>query len=118
MTEREIRESISGHDARNAELRRTIRAKGVALDEQRSVEHHFWAPNQTNAAELARELYNHGYLVLAISPTELEDGSVCWNVEAETKRTPEEAASHETSEELVRLAAQFNGSYDGWGTSL
>jgi regulator of RNase E activity RraB len=118
MTEREIRESINGHDARNAELLATIRDKGIALDEERSVEHHFWAPNQTNAAGLARELYNYGYMVLAISPTQLEDGSTWWNVEAEIKRAPGDAASHETSEELIRLAAQFDASYDGWGTSI
>ena len=118
MTENEIRESINAHDARNAELLRTIVEKGIALDRERSVEFHFWAPNQTNAAGLAKELYNYGYLVLAISPTQVEDGSTWWNVEAEIKRTPEDAASRETSEGLVRLATQFEGSYDGWGTSI
>jgi regulator of RNase E activity RraB len=118
MTEKEIRENISGQDARNAELLRTISEKDVPLDEERPVEHHFWAPSQTSAAELAKELYGYGYLVLAISPAQLEDGSTWWNVEAEIKRTPGDAASHETSEELVRLAAQFDASYDGWGTSI
>jgi regulator of RNase E activity RraB len=117
-TEVEIRNSISGHNARNAELLRHIQEKGVAIGEIRSIEHQFYAQGQKNAALLARELYNRGYLVLVLAPPGAEDDSDYWNVEVGIQRTPAEAASHSVTEELVRLAAKFDADYDGWGTLI
>ena len=109
---------LKGHDGRNEELLRTLQTRGVALDKARSVEYHFWANSQREAAMLAKELYNRGFLVLAISPVDGADGSQSWNVEAGATHAPAVAASRETSEDLTRLAAQFDAIYDGWGTSL
>ena len=116
MTEQEIQESIRGHDTRNAELLRTLQDEGVALDVERSVDHHFWSSGQMSAALLGKELYASGYLILEMSPP--QDNSGWWNVEAGMKRTPNEAASHNLTETLVRLAARFDSVYDGWGTSI
>jgi len=118
MTENEIKGILRGHDDRNEELLRTLQTKGVALDKGRSVEHHFWANSQREAAMLAKQLYDRGFLVLAISTVGTEDGSKLWNVEAEVEQAPSVAASRDMSEELTRLAAQFDAVYDGWGTSI
>jgi regulator of RNase E activity RraB len=118
MTESEIRAIIRGHEKRNAELLRSLRLKGVALNEARPVEHHFWANSQGDAALLARELYDRGYLVLAISPVTTVDGAGMWNVEAGVEQTPSVAASRDVTEELSRLAARSDSVYDGWGTSI
>jgi len=67
---------------------------------------------------LAKELYGRGYLILVVSPTNMEGGSVWWNVEASLNRTISEAIARDTTEALVRLAARFECIYDGWGTSL
>ena len=98
----------------------TMRDMGLDLQQSRSVEHHFLAENQQNASLLARALYEKGYLILMLAPSDSEDGShsSCWNVEAQVQHTPEEAASSLISEELVRLAAQFDAVYDGWGTPV
>jgi regulator of RNase E activity RraB len=74
--------------------------------------------SQDEAAHLAKDLYNRGFLVLAISPVADEDGTKFWDVEARIQETPSVAASRQTSEELTRLSAQFDALYDGWGTSI
>lgn len=112
-----IRDSLAGHAERNASLLQDLKRKGAQLDAPRSIEHHFWADDQMSAALLAKKLYGLGYLVLVISPTE-DDGSRLWNVEAGFDRSLEDAGSERVTEDLVRLAAQFDATYDGWGTSI
>jgi regulator of RNase E activity RraB len=63
-------------------------------------------------------LYLRGFLVLVICPVNAEDNSELWNVEAGRDETPEEAASQNSVEDLVRLGARFEAEYDGWGTSI
>jgi regulator of RNase E activity RraB len=118
LDEAEIQENMTGHAERNAALIEDLRRKGVDLGATRSVEHHFWANDQQGAALLAQELYKRKYLVLAISPVDAEDGSKLWNVEAAMKRTLADAAKPKLTEELVRLAARFDATYDGWGASI
>ena len=120
LSEESIQENIAGHESRNPELLATMRDMGIDLQQSRSVEHHFLAESQHNASLLARALHEKGYLILMLSPVDSEDASNSnpWNVEAGIQRTPEEAASSLISEELVRLAAQFDAVYDGWGTPV
>jgi regulator of RNase E activity RraB len=118
MDEVDIQESMAGHAERNAELLGSLRSKGIRLNTPQSVEHHFWAEDQQGAALLAKELHGRGYLVLVISRADKEDGSKLWNVEAGIERTLAEAADPGVTEALVRLAARFNVTYDGWGASI
>ncbi len=74
-SEADIEASFEGHAARNEELLKLLREKGVSVNKSRSVEHHCWASDQENAALLAKSLYARGYLVLAICPPEDENGS-------------------------------------------
>jgi regulator of RNase E activity RraB len=117
MADTNIQESIAGHASRNAALLEDLRRRGVDVGRPHSVEHHFWAGNQKSAALLAKRLYELGYLILVISPAD-EDGSKVWNVEAGIQRTLADAGSERVTEELVRLAAQFDAIYDGWGASV
>ena len=113
-----IRESLAGHAERNASLVEDLKRKGLQLDATRSIEHHFWADDQKSAALLGRKLYDLGYVILVMSPIENDDGSKLWNVEASFDRSLKDAASERVTEELVRLAAQFDATYDGWGASI
>ncbi len=118
MNEIEIRESIAGHALRNAELLKDLRRGGTDTERPCSVEHHFWASNQSSGVALAKRLYDLGYVILVLSPTDDADGTKVWNVEAGIQRTLADAASESVSEELVRVAAQFDAVYDGWGASV
>ncbi len=90
----------------------------VSVDQPRSIEHHFWAPNQSNAVLLAKSMYDRGSLVKLISPLELEGGGTIWGVDAEVLHSPRDAARATNAEEFVRLAAGFDSEYDGWGTNI
>jgi len=101
MNQRQINEIIKGHEQRNEELLRALQTKGIALDKGRSVEHHFWANNQREAALLAKELYGRGFIVLELTPVNTEDGSTVWNVVAGVEQTPSVAASGTISEDSL-----------------
>jgi regulator of RNase E activity RraB len=91
----------------------------VDLNAPRSIEHHFWAKTQRDAALLANELYKRGYLLLVLAPAARREDSVyTWNVEAGFRQSAEDAGSDDVSRELVLLAGSFNSRYDGWGTTI
>lgn len=118
MTEEEIQAAMSRHRSRNEELRQVLIAKRVPLAEQRPVDVHFWASDQTDAAVLARELYRRGFLVTVIARAAAEQDEERWNVEAGASIAPQKVLSDDFTEDLVRLAATHDSSYDGWGTSV
>ena len=88
------------------------------MTEERPVDVHFWAWDQTDAAVLARELYRRGYLVTVIARSTPDQDVEQWNVEAGAKVAPQKVLSDEFTEDLVRLAAAHNSAYDGWGTAV
>ena len=116
MTESEINALIDGNRKRNIELLEKLGDQGIELDDDRSVDHHFWCKDRQSAALLAKELYDRGLLVLTIAPVSTDNNSVIWNVEAGVSQSPRAAVSLKLVEELTRLAAQFESVYDGWGT--
>jgi regulator of RNase E activity RraB len=112
----DINAEINGHVQRNKALRDSLREKGVELDEMRSVELHFWAFSKQTAVMLAKALYDHGLLVLALSPVDGEESQ--WTVDAGTKDTVENLSSLPVVKKFVELAAEFDSTYDGWGTTV
>jgi Regulator of ribonuclease activity B len=109
-----IQEQIDGHFRRNEELKEALRDKGVKLHERRSVELHFWAFSQKDAAMLAQALYEEGLLVLVLAPP--PSGESEWNIEAGLQDSVENLTSLLNVKRFVELAAKFNALYDGWGT--
>jgi regulator of RNase E activity RraB len=91
---------------------------GIDITEERSIEFHFWAWDQTNAAVLARELYRRGYLVTEIARSSAVPDEERWNVEAGAKISPQKVLSEKFTEDLVRLAVAHECIYDGWGTAI
>ena len=114
LTESQIEQAISDHDARNAELRRGFIERKVDLDEARTVEFHFRAWSKQYAAGLAKALEDRGFLVLSKSSSASSSDPSFWDVEATIKQSIELTLRHEFSDELVRVAAQHCGQYDGW----
>jgi hypothetical protein len=118
LTESQIEQAISDHDARNVELRRGFIEKEVELDEVRTVEFHFWTWSKEHAAGLARALEDRRFLVaLKHAAASSSDPSV-WNVEATIKQSIDLTLRHEFTDELVHVAAEFSGRYDGWGLRI
>jgi Regulator of ribonuclease activity B len=114
LTESQIEQAISDRDAKNAELRRTFNEEEVDLDEARIVEFHFRAWSKDDAAGLAKALEDHGFLVLSKSPSVFSSDPSFWNVEATIKQSIDLTLRHEFTDEIVRVAAQHCGRYDGW----
>jgi regulator of RNase E activity RraB len=114
----EIKRTIREHNERNAALLREMTSKGIAIDREFSIEHHFWSGTQMKAAKLAQELYKRDFLVIAISRVNADNGSEWWNVEAVKGRKIEDIVRSQITEELVRLAADYDSIYDGWGASI
>jgi len=112
---RDTTKEVNGHLKRDEMLRNTLLEKGVALNEKRSIELHFWASKQEDAVMLAKALYNNGLLVLTLAPVSNEPADK-WNIEAGTETTVENLTSPSVVQRFVKLAAEFNATYDGWGT--
>lgn len=114
----DISRSIEGHKRRNLDLRDNLVQKGIALDEPRAVELHFWSAEQRDAALLARALYQSGFLILVLAPNEQENGSIRWNIEAGLKEPISRMISSDFTERMVLLAEEHSSEFDGWGTSV
>lgn len=118
LNESQIEEEISGHEARNAALRRVFVEKGVDFGEARLVECHFWTWCKEDAAGLAKALLNRGFLILSQGLAASSNDPSLWSVEAGIKQSIDLTLRREFTDELVRVAAEHSGRYDGWGTSI
>ncbi len=115
MDESTIEELIQGHVARNRELKNLLPEKGVDLVETRIVELHFWASDEKAANDLALALDLIGYP--AAKPSRSNDSDL-WNVESQVEASPLAATDPFFVERLVRLAAEHEAEFDGWGISI
>lgn len=116
--ETDIDRAISGHEARNAELRRLFQEKGIDLGEARLIECPFWAWKAEHASSLAEDLVRRGFRILAQDSAASKQDPPLWNIEAEIKQSIELTLRPEFTDALVRVAASHHGVYDGWGTSI
>jgi hypothetical protein len=115
VSEAEIASEVEAHEARNRALLERIRELGAVLDAPRVIDCHFWAATREIAGTLIAKLQEKGLIELSATPPDAEGP---WNVEGQLNETPSFVASRKVTEELVRLAAECGGQYDGWGTSV
>jgi hypothetical protein len=116
MSEQEIQETIQNHLARNKELKKLLVSKGVDLEVKRTIDLHFWAFGEVAARNLEVALETAGYSVSVAKPSERD--SSLWNVESQVSTSPLEVTTPFFIERLVRLAAENQAEFDGWGTSF
>lgn len=108
-----------GHAARNAELVRKLRERGVDLQTLRSIEHHFWSKTQRDAALLRRSFTVVDFCFWCLlPPRHVKALSTRGTSRPLFRDTIQHAASDDVARDLVALAASFNSRYDGWGTSV
>ncbi len=113
-----VHESLAKHRKRNADLRQVLVGKGVNLSEQCPADIHFWAWSQRDASVLARELFKKGFLVKLLSPSPAPEDEDRWGIEAGALIVPDQILGDDFTEGMVRLAAQCEAVYDGWGTEV
>jgi hypothetical protein len=113
-----ITKAIEGHMKRNLALRAKFEQLGLNFNEPRPIEFQFWARSQYDAGGLAQGLYKMGFFVKLLAPSPAKDDPERWSVETGAKIPLTQALSQEFAEKLVRLAAQEDSVFDGWGTSV
>jgi hypothetical protein len=59
-----------------------------------------------------------GFLIRLLAPTQAENDPDRWSVEAGARIPLIQAAGDELTEKLIRLAAEQDSAFDGWGTSV
>jgi regulator of RNase E activity RraB len=119
ITERELKIQVLEHAKRNTALVALLKDKGLTEEAEIDAEYHFWSTDHESAVQLAKALYDLGYLVLVISPPDSEDPELLWwNVEVRRRGTIREVIDQEHTESLVRLASAHSSEYDGWGTQV
>jgi len=114
----QIEKEISGHEARNAALRRIFVEKKVDLSEPRPIECHFWTWTHEDAVRIAEELTHRGFVIQTRRAAPSSSDPTLWNIEAGIKQSIDLTLRSEFTDELVRLAAAHSSRYDGWGTQI
>ena len=115
--ERVIRSQVVSHANRNEQLRKVLLGHKVPLGAPRAIDLHFWTNGKEAADRLADALRVRGYDIRVEQPAASEESGL-WNVEASVNQTPSLTLSDSFTEDIVRLAVQAGGNYDGWGTAI
>ena len=117
MDENQVLRQIAAQRARNQGLLKALAGHGVALDEPRSTDHHFHVKTSSRVKSLSAGLLRFGFENLHHHKT----GALLWqshSVEAKFTGSPNLISGDRFVEDIVRLAARHESTYDGWGTSL
>jgi len=118
MTERAVTKAIKEHQNRNRALRVHFEERKVSQNRPQPIDFHFWAWTQRDAAVLGKSLYQMGFLIRLLAPAPAATDPDRWSIEAGARIPLKEALSEQLTERLVRLAAQVDSIFDGWGTSV
>jgi len=116
MNEDAIHEAIAAHEGRDRELVARITAKGGSSTGSRPLDLFFWAPSPVHAAFLADALRGLG--VTDVDVAAAADGRPVWSVQGQLLASVQDITGSPFVEQLVRLAARHESTYDGWGTEL
>ena|SRR6202035_4548163 len=114
---RVISEDIATHHARNAKLVENIISHGASLERERAIDCFFHTASEDVAIALSAVLQSHGICDISIAHSD-EAGSHPWTVQGSVTSSVSHFTSEEQVERFVRLAAEHDALFDGWGTSL
>jgi hypothetical protein len=114
---RVIPEDIAAHHKRNAKLVENIVGHGASLERERAIDCFFHTATEDAAIALAAVLQSRAICDLSISHSD-EAGSHPWTVQGSITSSVSHFTSEAQVEHFVRLAAEHDALFDGWGTSL
>ena len=117
MDESAIQEEIAAHRRRNATLVQHIRERGGDTQRERPIDCFFHTRTEDDAIALSRQLQSRGIRELSITSSENASDHP-WTVQGTLTSTITAFTAAEHVEQFVRIAAQHDAAFDGWGTSL
>ncbi|PYJ10606.1 MAG: hypothetical protein DMF06_05810 [Verrucomicrobia bacterium] len=114
---RVISECIAAHHVRNAKLLENIVARGASLERERVIDCFFHTISEDAAIAFSAVLQAHGVREISISYSDKAD-SHPWTVQGSIASSVSHFTSDAQVEHFVRIAAEHDAFFDGWGTSL
>ena len=111
-----VADQVAAHAARNRELVALIVKKGADPTARRTIDLHFWAPDELSARRLTDALREFGLDKVVSNQTEADPS--LWSVEGQILASVDYVVAEFFVERLVTLAAFHEADFDGWGTSL
>ena len=117
MNEIQIQAHLATQHALNKALLDAIVAHGTSLDTPHPTDHFFNLKRKSDAESLGKKLTLLGFEKISLT-------SAGWfvfskySIHAVLKVSPHEVTADAFVEKLVRLAAEHNAVYDGWGMQL
>ncbi len=116
-TEDAIRKDIEAHRQRNVMLVQHITKRGADTARERDIDCFFHTRGEDAAITLSAFLQSRGFRDISIVDTE-DGGDHPWTVQAVLTGTVVAFTAADRTEELVRIAADHDALFDGWGTLL
>jgi hypothetical protein len=117
MNEHALREDVATHLARNAALVRNITSRGGDVQRERAIDCFFHTRTEDDAISLARLLQAQGFRELSITHIDNESEHP-WTVQGGLMSSVSDLTAPDCVEHFVRLAAEHDALFDGWGTLL
>jgi hypothetical protein len=114
---RVISKDTAAQHAGNAKLVENIVDHGASLGRERVIDCFFHTGSEDAAIALSAALQSHGVRDLSISHSD-EESIHPWTVQGAVTSSVSHFTSEEQVERFVRLAAEHDALFDGWGTCL
>ena len=93
-----------------------LKADGVDLSEEYTVQHHIFAPDEAAAGAIAAELEALGYFFDDDGPEEIRDGGIdgfCLDAMSDTLINVHDIMTE--ADEVMAVLKEHGAVYDGWG---
>lgn len=117
MDEGNLRENVAAQGKRNAALVRSITSRGGDIQRDRTIDCFFHTRTEDDAISLSRLLQSQGFCELSITHIGGESEHP-WTVQGELVSSVSNFTALDRVEGFVRLAADHDALFDGWGTLL
>jgi len=117
MDENSLSEDIAAHRKRNATLVQHIRDRGGDTHCERNIDCFFHTRTEDDAIALSRTLQSRGFRELSITQAD-DGGEHPWTVQGAVRSSVAAFTVADRVEEFVRITAQHDALFDGWGTLL
>jgi hypothetical protein len=114
----ELDSEINGHLERCSELLNKLRLMGIDIYVARDINFDFILPSEDIANEVFSKLSKQGFALESISEVDEKDTMEWWWLTVSKCMSPTNASSREFIVSMVQLSSEWDGEFDGWGTSV